>query len=456
MANQNKEYTEIINIIENKRWDKLKYSLSKMHAAEIVDIIRILDNDKNKIILFRLLSTEKAAYVFSELNSNEQESLISSMSDSELKELIHEMSPDDRTSLFEEMPSDITKKIFSLMKETDLNITRQLLGYPEDSVGRIMTPEYIDVNPDFTIKQTLEYIRNFGKDSETFEVIYVVDKNDILLGYILLKDLLFAKNEEETIKDLMHTDIIYLSVYSDQEEAVKVGRKYDLLCIPVVDSKNALIGIVTIDDIFDIAEEEDTEDFHKLGAISVDDDFSGNIKQATIFTLYKKRITWLIIMVFINIISGYIIGLFTETISKYVSLIFFLPLLIGSAGNAGSQSSTLIIRSLSIGDVKKSDWLFMLGREILISAALGFTMGLTVSLLAIFRGGLTIALVVSLSMILVVIIGSLIGLCLPFIFVKLKKDPTTSSVPLVASICDISGTSIYLFLATIILSKFGG
>lgn len=453
MINQNKEYTEIINIIENKRWDKLKYSLADMHAAEIADIIRILDNDKNKIILFRLLSTEKAAYVFSELDSNEQESLISSMSDNELKELIHEMSPDDRTSLFEELPSDITKKIFSLMKETDLNIARQLLGYPEESVGRIMTPEYIDVHPDFTVKQTLEYIRKYGKDSETFEVIYVVDKNDILLGYILLKDLLFAKTEEK-VGFLMHTDIIYLSVYSDQEEAVKVGRKYDLLYIPVVDSKNALIGIVTIDDIFDIAEEEDTEDFHKLGAISVDDDFSGNIKQATVFTLYKKRIVWLFILVFINIISGYFIGLFTDTISKYVSLIFFLPLLIDSAGNAGAQSSTLIIRSLSIGDVKKSDWLFMFGKEILISAALGLTMGLTVSLLAIFRGGLTIAFVVSLSMILVVIIGSLIGLCLPFIFVKLKKDPTTSSVPLVASICDISGTLIYLFLATVILSKF--
>ncbi len=454
MVNQNKEYTEIINIIENKRWDKLKYSLADMHAAEIADIIRILDNDKNKSILFRLLSTEKAAYVFSELDSNEQESLISSMSDNELKELIHEMSPDDRTSLFEELPSDITKKIFSLMKETDLNIARQLLGYPEESVGRIMTPEYIDVHPDFTVKQTLEYIRIHGKDSETFEVIYIVDKNDILLGYILLKDLLFAKTEEK-VANLMHTDIIYLSVYSDQEEAVKVGRKYDLLYIPVVDSKNALIGIVTIDDIFDIAEEEDTEDFHKLGAISVDDDFSGNIKQATVFTLYKKRIVWLFILVFINIISGYFIGLFTDTISKYVSLIFFLPLLIDSAGNAGAQSSTLIIRSLSIGDVKKSDWFFMFGKEILISAALGLTMGLTVSLLAIFRGGLTIALVVSLSMILVVIIGSLIGLCLPFIFVKLKKDPTTSSVPLVASICDISGTSIYLFLATVILSKFG-
>ncbi|MEI0495700.1 magnesium transporter [Brachyspira intermedia] len=450
---ENKEYTEIINIIENQRWDKLKYLLSSMHAAEIVDVIRILDSDKNRSIVFRLLSREMSAYVFSELEPEEQEKIIISMNENELKELIHEMSPDDRTSLFEELPSDITKKIFSLMGEKDLNITRQLLGYPEDSIGRIMTPEYVDVLPDYTVKQTLEYIRKYGKDSETFEVIYVVQKDDTLIGYILLKDLLFA-SQDDKIEDLMHTDIIYLSVYSDQEEAVRVGRKYDLLYIPVVDSKNALIGIVTIDDIFDIAEEEDTEDFHKLGAISIDDDFDSNIKQANPIVLYKRRIFWLFVLVFVNIISGYVIGMFEETISKYVSLIFFLPLLIDSAGNAGAQSSTLIIRSLSVGDVKKSDWLFMLGKEILVSTTLGLTMSIAVSLIAIFRGGLIIALVVSLSMILVVVIGSLIGLCLPFLFVKFKKDPTTSSVPLVTSICDISGTAIYLLLATTILTNF--
>ena len=232
---ESKEYTEIINIIENQRWDKLKYLLASMHAAEVVDIIRILDNDKNRSIVFRLLSREMSAYVFSELETEEQEKIIASINDNEIKDLIHEMSPDDRTSLFEELPAEITKKIFSLMGEKDLNITRQLLGYPEDSIGRIMTPEYIDVLPDYTVKQTLEYIRKYGKDSETFEVIYVVDRNETLLGYILLKDLLFAKPEEK-IEDLMHTDIIYLSVYSDQEEAVRVGRKYDLLYIPVVDS----------------------------------------------------------------------------------------------------------------------------------------------------------------------------------------------------------------------------
>ena len=290
----NSEYIEIINIIENKRWDKLKYLLNDMHPVEIVDIIRILESNKDKTILFRLLSTEKSALVFAELDANEQEELISSMNDKEIEELMHEMSPDDRTSLFEELPEEINKKIFSLMEKEDLDISKKLLAYPEYSVGRIMTTEYISIYPNFSVNQTLEYIRKYGKDSETFEVIYIVDNKNILLGYILLKDLLFAK-KTDMIENLMHTDIIYLSAYSDQEEAVLVGRKYDLLYIPVVDAKNALIGIVTIDDIFDIAEEEETEDFHKLGAISIDDDFTGNIKQAPVLTLYKKRITWLFI-----------------------------------------------------------------------------------------------------------------------------------------------------------------
>lgn len=448
---ENQEYIEIINMVENQRWGKVKHALLDMHAAEIVEMMRKLKSNASPIV-FRLLSGDKAAYVFSELKTEEQEDLIDSMNEYEIKELLHEMSPDDRTSLFEELPADITRRIFSLMKEKDITVTRKLLGYPEDSVGRIMTPEYIDVLPHFTVEKTLDHIRAFGRDSETFEVIYVVDFDGTILGYILLKDLLFAKLEER-VESFMHTEVVYISVYADQEEAVIISKKYDLLYIPVVDSKNALIGIVTVDDLFDVAVEEDTEDFHKLGAISIDEDFDVSIKQASVFTLYKKRISWLFILVFVNVFSGAIIGIFQTTISQYISLIFFLPLLIDSAGNAGSQSSTLIIRSLATGDVKKSDWFFMFIKEILISATLGITMSAAVSLIAIFRGGFMIAIVVSLAMILVVIIGSLIGLCLPFILTKLKMDPAASSVPLVSSLCDISGTAIYLSLATVILTK---
>lgn len=446
-------HTEILSMISLQKWDKVKRYLGDIHASEVVEILDELE-EKNKPIVFRLLSSEQAAEVFSELETDKQESLIESMNEYEIEELMHKMSPDDRTALFEELPTKITRRVFNLMNDKDVAITRELLAYPEESIGRIMTPEYLDVTPYDTAASVLEYIREMGRDSETFEVIYIVDKEDILLGYILLKDLLFAKKTSQ-VQDFMKTDIVSVSVYADQEEAVIISKKYSLLYIPVVDSKGALIGIVTVDDILDIAEQEDTEDFHKLGAISTHSNtINENIKTASAYTLYKKRISWLFILVFVNIFSGTIIGLFEVTISHYISLVFFLPLLIDSAGNAGSQASTLVIRSLATGDVKTSDWLFMLMKEISISVLLGLTMSVAVSLIAVWRGGLMISFVVSVAMILVVFIGSIIGLSLPFILTKLKLDPATSSVPLVSSLCDISGTAIYLSFATFVLSKF--
>ena len=449
------ENLEVINTIKNENWNKLRTLLSNMLEAEIVDIINYVEDDEytnTRYIIFSLIDDiDIKAYVFSELTLPIKEYLINYMSDDELKILIHNMHPDDKTSLFENIDTDLADRIFSLLYKSDLKEINQLLSYPEDSIGRIMTTEYLYIKVHFTVEDTINQIRQYGKDSEAFEVIYVINDDNVLVGYVLLKDLLVAKLES-SIDEIMYTDIIYLSVYSDKEEAVLVGKKYDLLYIPVVDSNNVLIGIVTIDDIFDIAEEEDTEDFHKLGGVSVSDEFYSSIKTASVFNLYNRRITWLCILIFINIISGYFIGIFEGVIAKYISLILFLPLLIDSAGNAGAQSSTLIIRSLSVGDVKKSDWFFMFFKEILISLLLGGTMSIAVSLIAIFRGGFIIALVVSISMIVVVTIGSLIGLSLPFLFMKLKKDPTTSSVPLVTSICDICGTAIYLFIATIFLS----
>ncbi len=447
------ENLEVINTIKNKNWDKLQSLLANMLEAEIVDIIDYVDDDDTKYRIFSLIdSIDIKAYVFSELNLHIKEYLIMQMKDYDLKILIHSMSPDDRTALFEEISFNIKNRISALIYKSDLKEINKLLSYPEDSIGRIMTTEYLSIKLHYTVEDTINQIRKFGKDSEAFEVIYVINDDGVLFGYVLLKDLLIAKLSS-SIDEIMYTDIISLSVYSDKEEAVLIGKKYDLLYIPVVDDDNILIGIVTIDDIFDIAEEEDTEDFHKLGAVGVSDDFDSSIKNASVLNLYHRRITWLFILIFINIISGYFINFFEDIISKYISLILFLPLLIDSAGNAGAQSSTLIIRSLSVGDVKKSDWFFMFFKEIFISLLLGATMSIAVALLAIFRGGIKIAIVVAISMTLVVTIGSLIGLSLPFLFVMLKKDPTTSSVPLVTSICDICGTAIYLLLATILLSS---
>jgi magnesium transporter len=328
-------------------------------------------------------------------------------------------------------------------------MTKEILEFPEDSIGRLITLEYLSVTPDYSVAKTIDYIRKNGRDSEIFEIVYIVDDIYKLIGYVSLKDLMFAK-KDSNIEDIIHTDIISISVYSDQEEAVVKSKKYNLISIPVINENRTLLGIITIDDILDIAEEEDTEDFHKIMGIS---DMGKSISSASVFMLYRKRILWLFILVFVNTISGAIIANYYDLMSKYISLIFFLPLLIGSAGNAGAQSSTLIIRSLTTGDIKKTDWFIMLIKELLVSAALALTMSIFVSFIAFFRGGLMLSLVVSGAMFLVVIIGSIIGAALPFILGKLKLDPATSSVPLVSSLCDISGSAIYLMLATFILSR---
>lgn len=447
--NQENQYSTILNLVENKNFIKIKHLLTRILPAEVVEIIRHIENYNDKITVFRLLSKEYSADVFSEFNTEEQENILSQLNEYEIKNLIHEMSPDDRTALFENIDEDIKTNLFSIMQKEDLEETKELLAYPEYSVGRVMTTDFLDIKPYFTIEKTLDYIKEHGRDSEIFEVIYVVDNDNVLKGYVLLSELIFAKMYSR-VHDITHQEVVSISVFADQEEAVFISKKYDLLYIPVVDGNGKLIGIVTVDDIMDIAEEEDTEDFHKLGAISsIDDD--ENIKQAPVFKLYKKRIFWLFILVFVNVISGTIIGMFEGTINKYIALIFFLPLLIDSAGNAGAQASTLIIRSLATGNVKIADWFFMFLKEALVSITLGLTMSLAVSLIAFWRGGIKISIVVSIAMVLVVTIGSLIGMSLPFLLSKLKIDPATSSAPLVASICDISGTAIYLALATFIL-----
>lgn len=445
---ENENYRVLSNIIEHEKWDTVKNIVSQMHVADIVEALEKLGID-DSIKVFNLLEKEKCIEVFSELDIDIQENILLSANNNKIKYLLQNMDSDDRISMFEDIEEKIAQKIMPLMSNKHINITKEILEFPEESIGRLITLEYLAVNPDYSVAKTIDYIRKNGRDSEIFEIVYVVDDINKLLGYVSLKDLMFAK-KENNIEDIMHTDAISISVYSDQEEAVVISKKYNLISIPVINENRVLLGIITIDDILDIAEEEDTEDFHKIMGIS---DMGKSMSSVSVFMLYRKRILWLFILVFVNTISGAIIANYYDLMSKYISLIFFLPLLIGSAGNAGAQSSTLIIRSLTTGDIKKTDWFIMLIKELLVSSALAITMSIFVSFIAFFRGGLMLALVVSGAMFLVVIIGSIIGAALPFILGKLKLDPATSSVPLVSSLCDISGSAIYLMLATFILSR---
>ncbi len=432
------------DFIKNKKWEVLTKSLNELDFVELANLAEEI-SDAEVVVLFRLLNRKLSKEVFQLLSFAKQEQIINGLLQNEqkLSNLINDIEPDDRTALLEELPSNTSQQLIQLLSPKKWKIAIQLLGFPEDSIGRLMTPEYIAVKPEFTINQTFEHIRKFGQDSETLNVIYIVDDEHKLIDDIKTREILLAA-PQQTIEELMDNQFVALSATDDQETAVKKFRDYDRVALPVISNDGILIGIITVDDIMDVEVEEGTEDFHKFGSFH---SAVANPLKARVFNLYKNRIFWLLALVFMNIFSGAAISSFENVIQSAISLIFFLPLLIDSGGNAGAQSATLMIRSLAIGDVKISDWYKLIVKELLVSLLLGVTMAAAVAVIAGFRAP-EIVVIVALSMVLTVMTGSLLGLLLPFIFTKMKIDPATASAPLITSIADISGVLIYFSLAT--------
>jgi magnesium transporter len=440
---------EIQELIDSREWKKLRYELEKMDPNDIAELIEEITRHGDDAIIFRLLPRDIAKDTFQLLEYDKQQELVEELADRKhlLAELLNDLDPDDRTALFEELPGPVTQRLIQLLSPEERRISIQLLGYPEESIGRLMTPDYVAVKPDMTITEALNHIRQFGKDSETLNVVYVVDKNWKLVDDIRLREILLARTDQ-TIEDLMDSRFVYLNVLDDQETAISVFHDYDRVALPVINAEGVLLGIVTFDDVMDIEEEEATEDFHKFGSIQ---DLILSPLKAKIFLLYKKRIPWLVVLVFMNIFSGAAISAYEDIIQSVVSLVIFLPLLIGSGGNAGAQSATLMVRALATGDVVIKDWFRLTGKELLVSLLLGLTMALAVSLIASIRAP-EILVVVALSMVGTVLIGSILGLSLPFIFTMFNYDPATASAPLVTSLADISGVLIYFSLASWLLA----
>jgi len=430
--------------IENKDWKQLKQLLNEYDSIQLAELFEE-SPEKEIIILFSLLSRIQSKEVFKSLSYEKQEQLIEGLmqDNRKLSELLNDLEPDDRTAFFEELPGMVTQQLIQWLSPEERKKTIQLLGYPEDSIGRLMTPEYIAVKPQDTVEQTFTHIRKYGRDSETLNVIYIVDNELKLIDDLRIKELILASPQQK-IEELMDRRFVALNVMDDQESAIKVFRDYDRVALPVISAEGVLIGIVSFDDIMDVVEEESTEDFLKFGSFQEAID---NPLTARIGGLFKSRIVWLVALVFMNVFSGAVLSSFENVIQTMVSLVFFLPLLIDSGGNAGSQSATLMIRSLAIGDVKLTDWYKLIGKEFVVSLLLGITMAIAVAAVASFRAP-EIILVVSLTMILTVLNGSLIGLLLPFIFTRLKIDPATASAPLITSIADISGVIIYFSIAS--------
>ena len=431
-------------LIEEKQWKALRDEIIQLEPYLIAEVIEELD-DQDDLIVFRLLPRELAKSTFQHLNHDNQEEIIEGLAQNvnRLSSLLNDLDPDDRTAFFEELPGQITHRLIQLLTPEERSVATKLLGFPKDSIGRLMTPEYVAVKPQYSVAEALEHIRIYGRDSETLNVIYVVDDDWKLIDDIRIRELLLATPEQK-IADLMDRRFAALNALDDQEIAVRVFQDQDRVALPVINTDGVLLGIVTIDDMMDVAEEENTEDFHKFGAFQ---DAIENPLKAKISFLYKNRVFWLTALVFMNIFSGAAIENFETTIQKIGGLLLFLPLIIASGGNAGAQSATLMIRSLATGDVESKDWLVLVGKEALVSLLLGITMAIGVSLIASFRAPEIIA-VVALTMVLTVMTGSLIGLLLPFVFTKLKIDPATASAPLITSIADISGVLIYFSIAT--------
>jgi magnesium transporter len=433
----------ILELIENRKWAELRALLSEIPSPDIAALLSELDKNE-RVLVFHSLPRSLAADVFAHLEPERQNAFLTEMTDEETRHLLANLSPDDRTHLLEELPGPVTQRLLHLLSSEDLAEARFLLGYPEESIGRLMTPDYVAIRPQWTIQKALEHIRQFGKESETINRIYVVDETWRLLDDVGLRRIILA-DPSATVETIMDHTFVSISAFADREEAVRMIGRYDVVALPVVDSDGILIGIVTVDDVLDVALEEATEDVHRFGSV---EPIRGSLREARLTVLFQKRVWWLLALVFVNLLSGAVIAQHEEMIAKFVALVFFLPLLIASAGNAGSQAATLMIRALATGDVQTTDWFRLLGKELAVSAALGLAMGLAVSFIGIFRGGSEVAWIVATTMIAVVIIGSLVGMSLPFLLNRMNLDPATASAPLVTSIADITGVLVYLSIAS--------
>ncbi|MBO6152039.1 MAG: magnesium transporter [Acinetobacter sp.] len=420
-------------------------SVKTFKAADLADILAQLPLENSQKLLLNLPAR---AYVFSYLKPEEQVKFAQVLTRIDLAEIMGEMPSDKRVDLFKCLDHEQQNALLPALAQAEREDIRQLSSYVEGTAGAIMSSEYATLKPNISVKDAIKMLRYEAPDTETIYLAYVLDEARKLLGVLSLKQLILAE-EESNISDLMATDIIFAYFDSDQDEVAKTIARYDLLALPIVDHAGVMVGIVTYDDAMDVASEEATEDFLKSGAVDASSKLS--IKSASILQLYQKRVYWLVFLVFGSLLSGLGIAHFEDIIAANIVLVFFLPLLVGSGGNAGSQSATLMVRALATGDVHFKDWFYLLGRESLVALCLGGTMAFAISLLGYYRGDEMVALVLALSMMGIVLLGCLIGMSLPFVLNRFGFDPASASAPLVTSICDATGVLVYLFIASQLL-----
>ncbi len=435
-------------LISDKSYSLLKSELKNALPADIADFLDSTD-EKQALLVFRLLPKEIAAEVFAYLSVERQANLSELVNENELSDIISELYFDDKIDLLEEMPANVVKKILKNTSDVERKMINQFLMYPDYSAGSLMTIEFVDLKKEMLVSEALERIRKTGPDKETIYTCYIMDAGRHLEGTLSLKELVLSPVDKK-IEDIMYIDPIFVNTHDDQEFIADIFKKYDLLAVPVVDNEQRLVGIITIDDIVDVIEEETTEDIYRMAAIQPTDEEYIN---AGIFKLASKRIMWLLILMISATFTGHIVRSFEDTLKAVVVLTAFIPMLMDTGGNAGSQSSTIVIRSLVLGEVSYKDIFKVIWKEIRISLLVGIALA-SVNFLRIYlleRYSLAIAATVSLTLLFTVIVAKITGGVLPLIAKKFKLDPAIMASPIITTIVDAIALIIYFYLAELFI-----
>jgi len=453
------EYEELI---AKKDWESLRIAFEEVDPADIAEVLEDLPAEDSGLI-FRILPRDVAGVAFEYLPLDQQTEIVQTLGSDQLAAVLNEMAPDDRTRLFEELPAEVTKRALEQLKPEELKVARALLGYPEDSAGRYMTPEYLALKPSMTAQQALDFVRTNGRGRETLNVLYVVDERGSLLADLRLADLVMA-DPQVTVGDLPKRPLVSLQATANREEILAVFEKYDRAALPVTDSRGAMVGIITADDVLDVAEEAATEDMQKLGGVEALD---APYMDVGAFEMLKKRGSWLSILLVGEMLTTTAMGYFEHELERAIVLALFVPLIISSGGNSGSQATSLIIRALAVREISLGDWWRVLLREI----RSGFFLGLMLGSIGFGRivlwewlhhigvmhtnygeHYLLVGLTVACSLVGVVLFGSVIGSMLPFVLRRFGFDPATASAPFVATLVDVTGIVIYFTVASLLLS----
>ena len=438
----------LLELVRQKKPRELKAALSQMNEVDIASFLDELAPEQ-VILVFRLLPKGLAADVFAYLeDSDDQERLINALNDKELREVMDELYLDDAVDIIEDMPANVVSRILRNTPAATRSQINQLLNYPKDSAGSIMTTEFVSLHPDETVEQSFARIRKEGVDKETIYTCYVT-RNRVLLGVVTVKRMLLAPSDAR-VSDIMETHVVSVSTHEDKEQVAQLFSKYDLTAMPVVDSDNRLVGIVTFDDAMDVMEEETTEDIEKMAAISPSDK---PYLKTGVFELWRHRVPWLLLLMISATFTGMILGYFEESLAANAALMLFVPMLMDTGGNSGGQSSVTVIRALSLGDVEFSDWLSVVWKELRVAALCAATLGAVVFLKVILldRKGLDVALVVALAVVVTIVLAKLVGCTLPMLAKRLGLDPAVMASPFITTIVDALSLLVYFAIAVAIL-----